>query len=198
MAVRNRFDAGHRRTAVGEGMKEHEETDAAHACRLKRPRRVRKMADHGSRRCDDQQDDDAGDEEVGWNGEHPSRFAHSSQVTPPNDGDEDHGQRDPVLADGGGGGHDSGDPGGDAHRYGEHVVDQQGCCRDQPRDYPQVVLGDDVGTTPLRIRMDRLAVRKGDDDEQHRNQERQRSCRADSQQTGGNQNREHRIARVRY
>jgi hypothetical protein len=42
----------------------------------------------------------------------------------------------PVLADHGGGGNDRRDPGGDADRHGEDVVDQQCRRRDEPWDDP--------------------------------------------------------------
>ena len=58
-----------------------------------------KWPTHRSSSRDDQQNEDADDEDVGRNGEHASRFAYASQVAPRHDRDEDHGQRDPVVAD---------------------------------------------------------------------------------------------------
>jgi hypothetical protein len=56
---------------------------------------------------------------------------------------------------------DGGDSGGDAHRDGQDVIDQEGRPGHQAREGADVLLCDDVGTSSPGVGMDGLAIREG-------------------------------------
>ena len=58
---------------------------------------------------------------------------------------------------------DGGDAGGDRHRDGEDVVDEQRRAGDERRVLAEVLAADDVAAAAARVGEDRLAVRRDDD-----------------------------------
>ena len=64
-----------------------------------------------------------------------------------------------------GGGGDGGDAGGDRHRHGQDVIDEQGSRGGQAGERAEVVLGDDVGPATGFVRLDGLAIRSDHDRE---------------------------------
>ena len=94
-------------------------------------------------------------------------LADAPQVAEGQHRDEGEAQRDamvvPFRERGGDGSH----PGRDADGHRQDVVDQQRRPRDQARGLPDVLLGHDVGAAAARIGVDRLAVREGDDEQEH-------------------------------
>ena len=117
---------------------------------------------------------DADHEEVGGRGEHAGRLADATEVPERDPRDGQDAQDDAVgiqLRQRRGQGGDARD---DRHGYRQDVVDQQRRRRGQGGVDAEVVLGDEIGAAPLRVRRDRLAV--GDDD--HRQQ------RGDAQRHG--------------
>ncbi len=162
-AVGHRLHAGERRAASGEGAKEQEEADAFQARRMRRIGRLRQPSRRRLAHAEADHGEDAGDEEIGGQGEDLARLADAAQV---GDGDAHDGQQaqpHPVGEQTGKGRGDRVDAGRRRHRHGQHVVDEQGGARQQRGQDAEVVLGHDVGAAPLGIGADRLPVRRHDD-----------------------------------
>ncbi len=72
-------------------------------------------------------------------------------------------------------------PGGDRHRDGEDVVDEQRRARDERRVLAEVLAADDVAAAAARVGEDRLAVRRDDDREQQRDRDADRDERVEAE-----------------
>ncbi len=106
------------------------------------------------------------DKAVGGDGKEGARFAHAAHVGPGDEGDGQQTELHPVGEQGRKGRGKGRDAGRDAHGHGEHIVDQQGGSRRQTGPDPQVVVGDDVGSTAGGIAVDGLEIGTGDDGQQ--------------------------------
>ena len=96
-----------------------------------------------------------------------ARLADAAQVHRGDDDDEDDGDLDAERAEERQRGDDVVDAGGHRHGDGEHVVDEQGGCDDEAGLLAEVLVGDLVVAAAGRVRLDELAVRGDDGDEQH-------------------------------
>ncbi len=162
-AVGDGLDPGHRGAPRREGPEDQEGGQRVAA------------AGRHRRRCDsgrpaeplepapaDQQEVGA-EEQIGGQGEEPTRFAHAAEVPDRDDGHADDAQRHPIGVERPDRRRDRRDPGGDAHRDGEDVVDHERRPGDEARIAAEVLAGDDVGPAPLGVREDRLPVGAHDD-----------------------------------
>ena len=116
--------------------------------------------------ADGQQDQDAGDEAVGGDGEQPPAFLDPAQVGHGDEGDGQQGKEHVVAVQGRHGRGDGGDAGGHRHRHGEHVVDEQRGAGGLGRHLAQVLLGHDVGAAAAGVFHDRLPVAEGQQDQE--------------------------------
>ncbi len=117
--------------------------------------------------------------EVRGHREDAARLLEAAEV--PERQQDDEGERHldlvgPQLGEGRGDGQRAG---GDRHRHGHHVVDQERRTRHQRRGLAQVLPADDVGAATARIGVDRLPVGVGDQRQQDDDQDGDRDEVAD-------------------
>ena len=195
--VGDRLDAGQRRSAVGEGLRQHvdqPDADQALGAVPERVDRARVLAHHRQPAAEHlavQPDDDhrrhGNREQVGGQRERPARLADAAQVDVTHDQHGDHGDEDQdVRPD-----HrdvrqlrERGDDGGAArgglHGDGHRVVDEQRHRRDLGDPRPEVLPGHDVGAAGPGVDGDDLAVGEhdqrdaGQHDQRHRQDQRER------------------------
>ena len=134
------------------------------------------------------------DEEIGRSHERQPRFANPAQVDDRDQEQNRQTERQRVRLQDRQRRHQGPDPRRNADGHHQHVVQQERRRGEQARGRAQVLLGDRVRPAALRIRRDRLAIGKVDDDQEHddqradrpdvrhpgraqRNQERQRGLR---------------------
>ena len=119
------------------------------------------------------------DVDVGRHREDPARLLDPAQVRDRDERDEEQRDLDAVVGeisqrrDR----EDRGDAGGDRHRDGEDVVDEQRRAGDERRHLAEVLAAHDVGAATARVGEDRLAVRRDDDREDQRDRDRDRDER---------------------
>ena len=178
-AVRDRLDAGHRGAARRERV-QHERDRSAHEEEIGLAARaevhdaghavivgLREPAVERLEHADTDQDRHVDDEEVRGDCEELPRLLHATQVPPGDDHDEqDRDRQDPRRE------HaerrcECGGAGGNRHRHGEHVVGEERDAGHLRGQEPEVVACHHVRATGGGVRLDRLPVRK-DQEQQHR------------------------------
>ena len=121
------------------------------------------------------------DVDVGGHREHAARLLDAAEVRDADQRDQRQAEQHPVfrevveLRDR----HDGGDAGGDRHRDGEDVVDEQRRAGDERRVLAEVLAAHHVAAAAARVGVDRLAVRRDDDrqEDRDRDPDRDRACR---------------------
>jgi hypothetical protein len=167
-AVRNCFDAGHGRAAVGECFHQQPNADELHRGRPEHGGMSNGMAaglpDVEYSHADGNQQ--GADEEEGGDDEGRSRVLDASHVDQGEDGEHNQAKHQrvrekPLLA-----GYDVLDAGRDSDGGGEDVIDHQGGGCQQARTGSEIFRGDRVRTAAAGIGSNGLAVTEIDDDQQ--------------------------------
>jgi len=115
-------------------------------------------------------------EHIRWDTESGPRFTNSPEIDDREHGDRDetqeHRMRNQPVVRGG----NCRNPAGDRHCYGHDIIGQQRCCGDETRTGSQVLSGDGVRASAVRIGEDRLPVRKTNQHQQPDDCPRDRNC----------------------
>ena len=106
------------------------------------------------------------DEHVRRKAEQRARLAHAAQVHEHEQENRADAERHLVGGQRRIRGRDRGHPARDRDGYGEDVVGEQRCGRNEPRAHAEIVLGDRERAAASRIREDRLPVREPDEHQQ--------------------------------
>jgi len=165
--IGERLHSGERGAAIGEGTQDEKgrERDGGGRQGGVAGRR-RTTAESEPPDADGNQGQDAGHEKISGHGEDPPGLADSAQIAESEQQDEPQRQGYAVrLPDGKSGGNRR-DARRHTHRHGENVIGQQGRRGHQRDSGSDVVLGYAIGTTSIRIGIDRLAIGKADDQHQ--------------------------------
>ena len=160
-AVRDRLDPRPGDAAGGEGAEDQEQSQL-----VSPGRRGRSWRGDTTARCSARPDDGPptdhenveGDEGIGQGREKAPGLADPTQVR---DRDPEHAEDaelDSIRIEGRHGGRGRGDSRGDAHRYREDVVGQQGATGHEAGIRAEVLAAHDVGPTRTRVGEDRLTV----------------------------------------
>ena len=180
-AVGHRLDAGEGDGTRREGPQQEQHAEGLGALgELLRLRREvfegdgADVLDEDAVEADADQQHQHADVQVGRWGEHRPRFLEAAQVGDRHHGDQGQAQRDPPAAVEPERRLDRQHAAGDRHGDGEDVVGEQGGAGDQRRRPAEVLAGHDVGPAAGRVGVDRLAVRRHDDHQEHRDDDRQR------------------------
>lgn len=187
-AVGNGLHPGEGRAPSGERAQDEEGGERRQGpCRGRRCRRRGKAAQDPPGDAYGVHHQDAGDEEIGGDGEDIARLPHSPQVSDDQEKDRQKAQSDPVSVKS----RHSRGYGGDARRngngHGEDVVDEQSGARRETGDKAEVVLGYNVRSSARRVGENRLAVGKGDSKEEQCNGEGDRQAQGKGSETGQDQ-----------
>ena len=146
--------------------------------------------------ADRHQRPDRADERVRRKRERVSRLAHASKVDEHEQHEHREAESDRVRRKLGNGRRDGEHARGDRHRGGEDVVGEQRGGGDESGGGAEVLLGDDVRPTAVRIRVDRLAVREHHDREQRRDHDRDRHDQVARGERGRDQHEQAGLGRV--
>jgi hypothetical protein len=159
-AVRHRLHPSQRRASGSEGAQDEENTEILDGGDTRIGDVRRRVPSEGpAYETVDDEDGHERDEQIGGQGEQIAGLPQPSQVGHGDGGDKAHPDDHAVVVEGGHGRGQGSHASRHAHRHREHVVDEEGRARDQPRQRSQIVLGDDVRAAALRVGENSLPVR---------------------------------------
>ena len=126
---------------------------------------------------------EAHDVDVGGHREHAARFLDAAEVRDADQRDQRQAEQHPVFGEivELGDRDDGGDAGGDRHRDGEDVVDEQRRAGDERRVLAEVLAAHHVAAAAARVGEDRLAVRRDHDRQQDRHRDPDRDQRVEAE-----------------